>query len=102
MKTIINTLPGLQTVISVQDGQMTTGTVQDCTPIVERTQALHNEGIHGSSEMRHAASFPFVVVEKYCNDKGITFQDFMNGREHIRNMLSDPALSYFRVWGGRV
>lgn len=102
MQAIIETLPGVKSVVALQGSDLVTGTVQDCTPIVERTKALHNEGIHGSSEMRHAATFPFVLVEKYCNDKGITFEQFMNGREHVRAMLSDPALSHFRVWGGRV
>lgn len=102
MKSVIDQGAGVQTVIAVEDGNLVTGTVQDCTPILERTKALHNEGIHGSSEMRHAASFPAVIVETYCNQRGLTFEQFMQDRSHIRAMLSDPALSGFRVWAGRV
>jgi hypothetical protein len=76
--------------------------IQDCTPIVEHAKALHNEGIHGSSEMRHAARFPMVIVERYCNEKGIGFDEFMQAEEHLRAMLADPALAAFRVWGGKV
>lgn len=93
---------GLQSVVAVEDGNLITGTVQDCTPILERAQALHREGQHGSSEMKHAASFPAVLVEKYCNDNGITFHEFMNGKEHVKRMLNDPSLSYFRIWAGKV
>lgn len=102
MKTVVNNGDGTQTVVALQDGDLITGTVQDCTPILERTKALHNEGYHGGSDMRHAASLPMVLVEKYCNERGITFADFMRGREHIKAMLNDPALSYFRIWPGAV
>lgn len=76
--------------------------VQDCTPFVEDAKARHNEGHHGSSEMRHAARIPFVVVERYCNDHNITFEEFMKNREHVKRLLNDPALSAFRIWKGQV
>ncbi|MFZ6653793.1 hypothetical protein [Undibacterium sp. TJN19] len=95
-------MSGVATHIHVDGGNVTFERVQDCTAIAEHTQALSREGLHGSSEMRHAASFPMVIVEKYLNDKGITFAEFMANRVHVKAMLSDPALSAFRVWGGRV
>lgn len=101
MKTVIQR-GDTQTVVALQDGNLITGTVQDCTPIVQEATRKRNEGEHGSSDMRHAASFPAVVVEKYCNDSGITFAEFMEDRAHIRRMLNDPALSYFRIWEGRL
>jgi hypothetical protein len=76
--------------------------IQDCTPILDTTTALRNEGIVGSNEMRHAASFPAVVVENYLNRTGITFEEFMQSQDHIKAMLRDPDLSGFRVWTGRV
>lgn len=93
---------GITSVVAVQDGNLITGTVQDCTPILERTQAMNREGHHGSSDMKLAASLPMVVVERYCNNNGITFEQFMQGREHIKRMLNDPDLSYFRIWPGKV
>jgi hypothetical protein len=51
--------------------------------------------------MRHAARFPMVVVERYCNEKGITFEEWMSNPEHAKAMLNDSALSAFRVWEGR-
>lgn len=92
----------VQTRMHEEDGQTIFERVQDCTSIAEKTKALHNEGHHGSSEMKHAAKLPFVLVERYCNDNGITFAEFCNGQEHIRRMLNDPSLSAFRVWPGRV
>lgn len=102
MKTVLQSAGGVSTVIGLEDGNLVTGTVQDCTPIVERAQALHNAGRHGSADMRHAATLPMVVIEKYCNDHGITFDEWMRDRVHIRRMLNDRSLSFFRVWPGQV
>ena len=98
----IQTAAGKSTVIDVTDGVLTAGTVQDCDPIAEYTKALHNEGLHGSSDMKHAGFIPDVFIEKYCNDNGVTFHEFMANREHIRRVINDPALAAFRVWPGRV
>ena len=43
-----------------------------------------------------------VLVEAYCNDRGITFDQFMGDPAHIRAMVNDPALDAFRIWRGRV
>lgn len=92
----------VQTRMHEEDGKTIFERVQDCTPIAERAKALHNEGVQGSWEMRHAAKLPYVLVERYCNDNGITFHEFCNGEEHIRRMLNDPSLSHFRIWKGAV
>lgn len=92
----------VSTVMHEEDGKTIFERVQDCTPIAEKTKAMHNEGLHGSSEMKLAASLPFVLVERYCNDNAITFSEFCNGQEHIKRMLNDPSLSHFRVWPGKV
>ena len=76
--------------------------VQDCEPILDFTKQRRDQRAVGSSEMRHAASIPMVLVEAYCNDKGITFQQFMTNPAHGKTMLNDPALKYFRIWEGRV
>ncbi len=102
MRTVIDRGEGFSTVIALEDGNLITGSVQDCTPFVEHTKALHREGFHGSKEMRHAASFPPVLVETYCNNNNVTFHEFLNNPVHCRAMLSDPALADFRVWKGRV
>jgi hypothetical protein len=76
--------------------------VQDCTPIVDYTANLRAIGAVGSNEMRHAAKYPAVIVEAYCNQAGITFNEFMSNPVHVKRMLADPDLRGFRVWEGRV
>lgn len=102
MKQVIDQGNGVRTHVSVEDGNLITGTVQDCDAILDHAKALHREGHHGSSEMKHAAKLPFVAIEQYCNRLGITFEEFMRERKHVRAMLNDPDLSGFRIWPGRV
>lgn len=102
MKSVIHNDNGTSTVIGLQDGNLITGTVQDCTAIAEYTKARHNEGMVGSSEMRLAASIPFVIIEKYLNDNRITMAEFKASQEHKKRLLNDPANSHFRIWAGRV
>lgn len=102
MKTVVRDEDGVGTIIGVEGGNLVTGTTQDCTPILEAAKLAHNEGRHGSSEMRLAASIPRVIIDKYLNDNGITMHEFGVSKEHKRRLLNDPALAYFRVWPGRV
>ena len=76
--------------------------IQDCTPIADYAKAQHNAGFHGTSELKHAARIPNVIIEKYCNDHNIEFSEFMRNREHMRRVLNDPSLSAFRIWPGKV
>lgn len=92
----------LDTRFHFHDGAMTVQRTQDCTPILEHTKMLNKEGHHGSSDMKHAAKLPFVVVENYCNRHNIEFSEFMQNPAHIKAMLNDPDLSGFRIWRGKV
>lgn len=102
MHSVIDNGNGVKTHIALQDGALITGTSQDCTAIVDHVKALRNEGYHGSKDMRLAASVPFVVVEKYCNDKGITFREFSQDESHKVAFLNDPNYRNLRVWEGKV
>lgn len=92
----------VSTKIHVQGNITTFERVQDCTPIAERAKALHNEGYHGSSEMKHAASIPMVIIEKYMNEQKISFEEFMGNQEHIRRVVNNPDNSVFRIWPGKI
>ena len=92
----------LETKFHFHDGSMTVQRTQDCSAIAEVTKAKSREGLHGSADMKLAASIPFVMVEKYCNDNGVEFSDFMQNPEHIKRVVNDPALAHFRVWRGQL
>lgn len=74
---------------------------EDVSSVLEVTQRRSNDGLHGSSEMRHAASFPKSIVETYLNTAGINLHEFMTNEVHVSRMLADPNLSKFRIWKGR-
>lgn len=92
----------LKTSLHVEEGNFISQTSQDCTPIAEFAKAQHNAGYHGSSEVKHAASIPLVIVEKYCNDNGVSFADFMADQTHIKRLVNNPDNSMFRIWPGQV
>ena len=93
---------GVKRDLVLQDGALIASTTQDCVPIAEYTKARSREGLHGSGDMKLAASIPFVFIEKYLIDGGISFQEFAGSPVHKRRLLSDPALADFRVWRGQV
>jgi len=103
MKSVIHN-PGsdLKTVVALEDGKLITGSVQDATPYLEKAARLRIDGGKQDKDMWHAAHFPAIAVELYCNRAGIEFSEFMQNKAHVRRMLQDPDLSKFRVFEGRV
>ena len=53
--------------------------------IADYCKARQNEGLTGP------------LIEKYLNDTGITFAEWMKNPVHVRRMLRDPALAHFRI-----
>jgi len=92
----------LATKFHLHDGIMTVQRTQDCTAIAEDAKSRHNEGVHGSKDMRHVARIPFVMIEKYLNENNITYAEFAASPEHKMRLLVDPELSHFRIWGGKL
>lgn len=92
----------LDTDIRCEQDRTIIRTSQDCTPIAEFAKAQHNAGYHGSSEVKHAASIPLVIVEKYCNDHGVSFPEFMGNPVHIKRLVEHPDNAAFRIWPGRL
>lgn len=96
------TAAAIATRIVLQDDKMFIGRTQDCTPIVEVCKAAHNAGQFGSSEMRHAARIPNVIIERYCNDHHVLYSDVIGNPEHIKRICNDPDNAMFRIWPGRL
>ena len=92
----------LSTKIIEKDGRMFYGRSQDCTSIAEFTKAQHNAGNFGSSEIRHAAKIPSIIIEQYCNDHHLLFSEVIGNPEHMRRICNDPKNAMFRIWKGKV
>lgn len=93
---------GLQTSFAEQDGRMVVAQTQDCTAIAEHAKALHNAGAFGSSEMRHAATIPDVVMNKYMNEHGVTYAELMSNPVHFKRICNNPDNAAFRIWKGKL
>lgn len=76
--------------------------------VADRCKALQSCGLTklrqlpGELEVRVLAEVPGIIVEKWCNDHGIAFDEFMRDPALQTRMLNDPELRYFRVSPGRV
>lgn len=90
----------LSTSFKHQGDELIIQRTQDCTPIAEYAKAQHNAGFTGTSEVKHAARIPNVIIEKYCNDNRVTFQQFMGDPAHIKRLVQHPDNSAFRIWRG--
>lgn len=68
--------------------------------VADSAKRLRIDGHHGDKEMRHLAEFPGIVVQAYCDNNGITWQEWVANPDHARRMMKDPALSDFLIWNG--
>lgn len=93
---------GLTTSFAEADDRIFIAQTQDCTPIAERAKSLHNAGQFGSSDMKHAATIPDVILEKYMNEHRVSYQELMNNPEHFRRICNDPDNKMFRIWPGKL
>lgn len=76
--------------------------VESLQYVADHCKELRETGDTGSKDMRLLGVVPRFMIEMYCNDNGVTFQEFMRNPEIQTRMLNDPALSAFRVHEGRV
>lgn len=92
----------IATQFAYEDDRLIIARSQDCTPIAEYAKALHNAGLHGSADMKLAAKIPDVVVEKYMNDNGVTFEQVMSDPIHFKRICNNPDNAAFRIWKGAI
>ena len=92
----------ISTTIADQDGRTIIARTQDCTAIAEWCKRQHNEGNHGSNEIHFVGRIPSVMIEKYLNDTGVTFEEFMAEECHIKAIIRNPENADFRINKGRV
>ena len=92
--------PNLQ--FKVEDGRLYESHSADVEPVLEHAKALHNEwgGKSPTGELYHVAHVPKEIVLAYIHRNNITLGEFLNSEDHANRMLSDPAISAFRIWKG--
>lgn len=94
--------PEVTTRLILEGDMLRSVRTQDCTPIADRAYAMHKEGMHGSKELKLAATIPNIIIEKYMNERGVSFAEVIGNDVHMRNIVNDPDNKMFRVWPGRI
>lgn len=74
----------------------------DLRAVADECAGLRGVGATGSSEMKHVAKVPAILVYKYMHDNGVSYAEFMRNNAHQERFLADPAVAHFRIWQGRV
>lgn len=76
--------------------------LDDLKAVADVCKGLQNSGLTGTREMRHLAEFPGFLIEAYCHQHGIEWDEWFRNPVHCQRMLQDPDLAHFRVDRGRV
>lgn len=76
--------------------------IDDLKQVADHCAAMRAMGMTGTKDAKVVATVPSFFIHEYCNRNGVTFAEFMRDDVHINRFLSDPALSAFRIWEGKV
>ena len=99
--------PGeVQTGIAIDEGsnQLVTIERQDCTDVLERNKKFKNSGMDGytpSRDMRHAASIPNIILDKWLKEEGIRWWDSADTPK-LMAKLDDPEWAHLRTSAGHL
>ena len=70
--------------------------------IVDAVKAKHNAGHFGTSDMRYLGEVTPMMLQTYCDKRGVTWDVAMSDPAHFRHILNDPENSNMRVYKGRI
>lgn len=91
---------GVKTFTSIVDGQMVVNRAADVEPTIDFLSGMRQMTDGKGREFWWIGEIPNVIVEKYLNENGVTFQEFMQDGAHARRILQDPDYKKFRVFEG--
>jgi hypothetical protein len=87
-------------VVDRSTGKIAIERVQDVEDIIENNKRLQNEPQPHLNGFHHIADIPCIFIEKWCNEKGITYRELMSddGFESVvKKMLRDPDYMWLRT-----
>lgn len=77
---------------------------QDVEPFLDHNKATATMGHNGwtkSRDLKHVASVPLIIVEKWKNELGVDVFN-PNHAAAVARLLNDPDWAYLRTSAGRV
>ena len=90
----------MTTTAKFEDGKVIISRSQDVAPNIEDVKALRDQGLVGSSDMRHVARIPSIVLEAECERLGVRLDDRDAVREVIFNKIQSGDWAKFSVHSG--
>lgn len=91
-----------------EGGRLIVERVQDIEPTIEANKkemgewSGHNESSRWKGDFHHVARIPEVVIEKWCNENGFTYADFIKDPKIAKRFLNDSQNCLFRTKPGRI
>lgn len=87
---------------ATKDAYVYEAKISDIKAVADFAQDRANAGLLGDKDFKHAASVPAFVIHKYCDDRGISWRDFMNNQAMVNQFLDSEYCTPFRIWKGRI
>jgi hypothetical protein len=91
---------GVYTQSSLIDGKIVMNRFSDLEPTLDLLSGMRQITDGKGKEFWWIGDIPNVIVEKYLNENGVTYQDFLQDTTHARRILQDPDYKKFRVFEG--
>ncbi|MBB3226996.1 hypothetical protein FHW69_001597 [Luteibacter sp. Sphag1AF] len=92
----------MRTQVVLDDDKMTVAYTADLTSLADKAKAMSSAGDVGTKDMKLAMEVHDFHVYAYMNKRGITYDQFWQDPQHLKNLLNDPDNADFRIWKGRV
>jgi hypothetical protein len=106
MTEIINASGDLTTKYTIKNGVLEIRTFQDIEPIIEANKAAQNNsdfnnGYTPSRDLKHVASIPRVILNKWAKESGLNVFSREFG-EYLKKKLNDPDNKFLRTGLGEL
>lgn len=91
----------IDTKLHIEDGNITFERVADVQNVIDSAANLRSAGaVKTEGGDYHLGRIPLILIEKYCNEKGITFHEWCNNDVHVSSLLNNSDYAAFRISQG--
>ena len=73
--------------------------MDDLRGLSAHCEAISRDADKTKGDIVTLAEVPGVVLEKYCNERGIRWDDFMRDRQLQTEFINSEYAAPFRIWG---
>jgi hypothetical protein len=92
----------IEDIDNVHEAHVCEARVDDLKEVADYAQARANAGLQGSKDMWFAATVPAFIIQKFCNEKGVAWKEFMRNESMQTYFLNSEYAAPFRVHKGTI